>query len=374
VAAPILLLLGCFAALILAEPPTSAAKQSSTRAKAGEIAVSIPKVEPVAFKPMEEEDARAINAKIPLSPKPNPAARPFAFSGDDAARGRAVDCLAAAALYEAGNDAAGQRAVAQVVINRARHPAFPKSICGVVFQGSKRRTGCQFSFTCDGAMARRYSSSAWNAAQQTARAALSGNVYAPVGLATHFHTDWVVPYWSDSLEKITAVGTHLFFRWPGGWGRPAAYRGRPSGNEPNITKMAALSPFHRASDILDEEQVDDEAIAALNAKMKDGRFTGTFQPAKRTVESGRGLRLVLGKAKQAEEYLALAEAKCAGKKYCKILGWLDDGNIPEVGEIGEAGRNSMVFSYLRDEKNGFNIVLWNCKIYPRADKRQCMRR
>ena len=273
-----------------------------------------------------------------------------------------------------GNDAAGQRAVLQVVINRARHPAFPKSICAVVFQGSERRTGCQFSFTCDGAMARRYSGAAWGRAQQTARAALSGNVYAPVGLATHFHTDWVVPYWSDSLEKITAVGTHLFFRWPGGWGRPPAYRGRLSGAEPNIAKMAALSPYHSASGVPDEALAGDATPGESIGTLKDGRFTGTFQPAKRTIEAARGTRLVLSKARQAEEYLALAQAKCAGKKYCKILGWLDDGNIPEVGDVGEAGRNSMVFSFLRDEKNGFEKALWNCKIYPRADKRQCMKR
>src|SRR3546814_4751718 len=88
-------------------------------------------------------------------------ARPFVYAGGDDAKARARDCLAAAMLYEAGDDAKGQQAVGQVVINRARHPAFPKSICGVVFQGSERATGCQFTFTCDGALGRRYSDAAW---------------------------------------------------------------------------------------------------------------------------------------------------------------------------------------------------------------------
>src|SRR3546814_11692641 len=76
--------------------------------------------------------------------------------------------MAAAMLYESGDDSKGQLAVGQVVINRVRHPAFPKSICEVVFQGSDRATGCQFTFTCDGALARRYSDAAWKRAQDNA--------------------------------------------------------------------------------------------------------------------------------------------------------------------------------------------------------------
>ena len=87
---------------------------------------------------------------------PGPAAAPFAFEGSQQAGfGNALDCLTAAVYYEARSESTdGQRAVAQVVLNRARHPAFPNSVCGVVFQGSQRRTGCQFSFTCDGSMSR----------------------------------------------------------------------------------------------------------------------------------------------------------------------------------------------------------------------------
>eukprot|EP01035_Chromulina_nebulosa_P041252 gene41252-55797_t len=102
----------------------------------------LPPVEPVAFEDMSLDDARAYNASIPFVGGPNPAARPFKFVGSDEQRARARDCLAVAMLYEAGDDSVGQRAVAQVVINRARHPAFPKTICGVVFQGSERSTGC----------------------------------------------------------------------------------------------------------------------------------------------------------------------------------------------------------------------------------------
>src|SRR3546814_15302395 len=100
--------------------------------------------------PVTEADARTQNAEIPLVTKGFVAARPFIYAGGGDAKARARDCLAAAMLYEAGDDATGQQAVGQVVINRARHPAFPKSNCGVVFQGSERATGWQFTFTCDG--------------------------------------------------------------------------------------------------------------------------------------------------------------------------------------------------------------------------------
>ncbi|HEX8414179.1 MAG TPA: cell wall hydrolase, partial [Sphingomicrobium sp.] len=170
----------------------------------------IPAVEPVAFQALDPADARQFNSAVPFSTGPNPAAQPFRFAGSEEQLARATDCLATAMIYEAGDDAVGERAVGQVIINRVRHPAFPKTICGVVFQGSERRTGCQFTFTCDGAMVRPPSEAGWARARKLAAAALSGYVFSRVGHATHYHTDWVVPYWSASLDKVAAVDTHLF--------------------------------------------------------------------------------------------------------------------------------------------------------------------
>ncbi|MBK6297661.1 MAG: cell wall hydrolase [Sphingomonadales bacterium] len=136
---------------------------------------------------------------------------PYHFGRKNPDFERARDCLASAAWYEAGDDSAGQRSVMQVVLNRLMHPAFPKTVCRVVFQGEDRTTGCQFTFTCDGALARRSpSEKAWKRAQAIAELALSGTVDSSVGLATHYHTDWVVPNWSGSLDKIARVGSHLF--------------------------------------------------------------------------------------------------------------------------------------------------------------------
>jgi Cell Wall Hydrolase len=125
-----------------------------------------------------------------------------------------LECLATAVYYEArGETASGQAAVAEVVLNRARHKAFPKSVCGVVFQGSSRVTGCQFSFTCDGSMNRRKDAAAWKRARDVAATALSGVRVSGVGSATHFHTTGVSPKWAPKMTKITQVGTHIFYRF-----------------------------------------------------------------------------------------------------------------------------------------------------------------
>lgn len=202
-----------------------------------------PQPEPLVLREIAPQDAVAINTAIPVSNLANPAARAFVLrAGSDADRLRSIECLTAAVYYEAAVESAdGQRAVAQVVLNRVRHPAYPSSVCGVVFQGSERSTGCQFTFTCDGALGRTPSASGWARARQVAEAALAGSVYAPVGWATHYHTNWVVPYWASSLVKAANVGTHIFYRWTGGWGRPVAFTSRYSGAEPAISRMRHLT-------------------------------------------------------------------------------------------------------------------------------------
>jgi hypothetical protein len=112
------------------------------------------------------------------------------------------------------------------------HPAFPDTVCGVVYQGSERASGCQFSFACDGATARRPGQAAWDKALRIAAAALGGYVFAPVGLATHYHTYAVTPTWNRQLIMTDAIGAHLFHRWAGYWGTPAAFNQVYRGGEP----------------------------------------------------------------------------------------------------------------------------------------------
>lgn len=139
---------------------------------------------------------------------------------------RALNCLTSAIYYEAGNEPEdGQRAVAQVVLNRVRSPLWPNTVCGVVYQGSERTDfRCQFTFSCDGAMARAPMAAAWARARRVAADALGGQVYAPVGLATHYHTLAVRPDWSSSLRAVAVIGAHIFYRNPGFNGTEAAFR------------------------------------------------------------------------------------------------------------------------------------------------------
>jgi spore germination cell wall hydrolase CwlJ-like protein len=179
------------------------------------------------------EKAKLINAAMPFSEAPVIAARAFVLpAGETLDQRRALLCLTQAVYYEAGYEPlAGRRAVAQVVLNRMRHAAFPKSVCGVVYQRNSTPV-CQFTFVCDGSLYRRPEAAAWKQSEDVARAALAGYVERSVGAATHYHADYVAPSWAPLLTKINKLGAHIFYRWPGAWGRPGAFNGRYIG-EPN---------------------------------------------------------------------------------------------------------------------------------------------
>jgi hypothetical protein len=148
---------------------------------------------------------------------PSPPADTAAVMPDQATdRQRAIGCLATAIAYEAGHEPIeGQQAVAEVILNRLRYAGFPKSICGIVFSGSTRRTGCQFSFTCDGSLNRRLSTAVTERTRSVATAALDGRNPVRVPGATHFHADYVSPYWAPSLIRIAKIGAHIFYRGAG---------------------------------------------------------------------------------------------------------------------------------------------------------------
>ncbi len=167
------------------------------------------------------------------SGEPGPAARALRQVANPIDRTRALTCLTAAIYYEAASEPDdGQRAVAQVVLNRVAHPAFPKTVCGVVYQGSERTTGCQFTFSCDGSLARARAPFFWRRAEMVARAALAGFVFTPVGLATHYHTFAVHPAWDSALDFIGQIGAHRFYRMAGAAGAAPAFHFAYAGGEP----------------------------------------------------------------------------------------------------------------------------------------------
>ena len=179
----------------------------------------------------------------------SPAAKPFRLGAAlDATRD--LDCLTQAVYFEArGEGQAGMQAVAQVVLNRVRHPAFPKTVCGVVFQGAGAG-GCQFSFACDGSMHRGVEADAWRRSRDVAAKALGGYVMTAVGNATHFHTIQVNPGWRANMLRVAQVGSQIFYRFggPGGGAAAFAYTPKPSMAAPDkpatapVTALASLAP------------------------------------------------------------------------------------------------------------------------------------
>ncbi|MCY7280218.1 MAG: cell wall hydrolase [Sphingomonas bacterium] len=248
----------------------------------------LPQAPAMEYRPVAPQDAVKINSAIPLAGQAG-AARPFAAgTASSMDQRRALECLTSAIYYEAGQEPTdGQRAVAQVILNRARHPAFPSSVCGVVYQGSTRQTGCQFTFTCDGSMARAPMPASWDRARQVAAAALAGSVYSAVGNATHYHADYVVPYWASSLAKTAVVGAHLFYRWSGGWGMPEAFGQSYSGREsdPKLLRMAAMSVVRipTITNVANALVVTQVAGAAVKIEPDGKRVRVLFTPQARAV-------------------------------------------------------------------------------------------
>jgi spore germination cell wall hydrolase CwlJ-like protein len=129
-------------------------------------------------------------------------------------------CLASGIYFEArGESVKGQAAVAQVILNRVRNPAYPKTICGVVYQNEDWRNRCQFSFACDSIKDRVNSQYHWRVARDVAMAVTAGRIWLPqVGSATHYHAVYVRPNWARTMEKVGRIGMHVFYRtYGGGW-------------------------------------------------------------------------------------------------------------------------------------------------------------
>ncbi|MDJ0978052.1 MAG: cell wall hydrolase [Erythrobacter sp.] len=261
-----------------------------------------------------------------------PAARPF-VAGSGANYARAEDCLAQAVWYEAASESeAGQRAVAQVVLNRVAHPSWPGSVCGVVYQGSQRSTGCQFSFTCDGSLARRKPESlngaSWNRARRVARGALAGDVYTPIGHATHYHTLWVKPYWARALDHVGTIGAHRFYRNRGSGGTKTAFSARYSGNEPLVSaRRAAIA-----------RSLEPSALAKDGDRMANApgaRLSITAQPSSEAASPVR--------AEPTGGALADPALESAGKPrdaYTRAGRWKVDPSALDLGASGRSQANT----------------------------------
>ncbi len=323
------------------------------------------------------DDARKRNAYVAFEPRAGAIARPFAFTGSDLDRARATQCLAAAVLYEAGDDAIGQQAVAQVVLNRVRHPAFPGTVCGVVYQGAQRKTGCQFTFTCDGSMARRtMSDSAWQRARSIAASALSGHVDATIGLATHYHTNWVYPYWSPSLRKLAQVGTHLFFGWPGTWGGPGAFGKNYRGNESAAPSLAAPVALESSDETAvsgpDEPSILGLPQAPAKLPVSMGKVPLYGSKVKLVGSDGRSFGLLAPPGSSASQMVNAALALCGQPGPCRVNAWGNEDDIPGSYPLPALTRSTMVFEYVRNGSGGGATTRFDCTRFPNKDPKACL--
>jgi spore germination cell wall hydrolase CwlJ-like protein len=209
---------------------------------------------------MSGDTAVQRNALIPVSAVPVGQMSGFtqiahASGGYDTA----LKCLTQAIYYEAANEPTeGKKAVAQVVLNRVRHPAYPNSVCGVVYEGANARV-CQFSFTCDGSLLRAPMARQWGESKRVAEMALAGATAPEVGTATHYHADYVVPRWAYTLGKLTQIGHHIFYRFPGSVGSAKAFGDTWTG----IEQIPSLD-VGRLRAALAAHEIDDELPVAAN--------------------------------------------------------------------------------------------------------------
>jgi hypothetical protein len=184
-------------------------------------------------------------------------AEPFVLKArSPAERARAVQCLANAVYYEAALEPVdGQRAVAQVVVNRVRDASFPHSICGVVYEGWDRPTGCQFSFTCDGSLLRPPVPALMAQARLVAEQALNGYVMPQVGTATHYHATSVDPWWRSTVVKVAQEGSQIFYRWPGAAGLAKAFSAAYAGGELKLSQAVIDGRAPRPAGARDQSTV-----------------------------------------------------------------------------------------------------------------------
>ena len=189
--------------------PRSVSLASATPAPVEPEIVTMPQRGVAGFQPMT----------LPARTAPLPPAKPVLHAGyadliDPEDMSREQRCLAEAIYFEARSEpSAGQAAVAQVVLNRVKSGLYPDSVCGVVYQNRHRYLGCQFTFACEGKSLRITEPAHWKQAVKIAREVTFGQTYlTAVGNATHYHADYVRPYWSRLFKKKDTIGRHTFYR------------------------------------------------------------------------------------------------------------------------------------------------------------------
>jgi len=231
-----------------------------------------------------------------------------------------AQCLSQAIYYEAGTESlGGKMAVAEVIANRVRDHRYPDSVCDVVFQGATRTTGCQFTFTCDGAMTREPRGRNWDTAQKVAAHVLMNLNEERTGGATHYHATYVDPIWSAGLIKTDKIGLHIFYRFPRGaeWAQVRQNYNRK--RERVITAAAEADVNAAATSVI--KTTDDAKVekVAMNAPAP------TLSPASvitstRTITNGAPKFNTMRKSSEVSDYTAAQVTQAAVRSSASAAG------------------------------------------------------
>ena len=173
----------------------------------------------------KDDTPAVVNTAATILPRPRPSQRHLAPPLDvrvtaapieaEAYQRRQVNCLAKAIYFEARSESVdGQFAVARVILNRTESGHYPDTICGVVYQNAHRINRCQFSFACDRLPDEPKESIAWALALGMAEALVRTEhplLSQKLLKSTHYHADYVRPYWAPQLAMTGSIGRHIFY-------------------------------------------------------------------------------------------------------------------------------------------------------------------
>ena len=128
---------------------------------------------------------------------------------------RELDCLARNIYFEArGESIQGQKAVANVTLNRVISKHYPSTVCGVVYQNA------QFSWTLENYEYKRIKDAkSWEVAKRVAKAvydspASDDNTYG----STHYYAHDLIsaPFWVDSGYDVVKLAAHTYMKLKNG--------------------------------------------------------------------------------------------------------------------------------------------------------------
>ena len=204
---------------------------------------------------------------------------------------------------------------------------------------------------------------------------LGGATHAPVGNATHFHADYVYPWWSDRLDKVAKVGPHIFFRWRGFWGSRQALSARYAGGEPDPLRLRETALVIAAANPLPGLLDSGEAVRSIT---RDSVARAAGEPPRAPASSGQpnpgaGVHFVLVSPGDSPGALVdRARSLCAGGGYCRVQGWSDPAQVPASLPLTDSDRRSLRFSFAAANANGGEAVFFDCRLFSAPDIGTCL--